>query len=295
MWGLSTFSQAKASRAISTSKWFGIRSSMYGSRLQSSGSVFLERSRAGPWSGIDREKKKRRTRSKPSEVECCCPMHAQCCGRMRCLPSTVFSFPVYLIGCCLSFGHTDWRFWHWLPPRNKVVKQCQNLILNFSKWAHWLSAIFMICSLWRWPSKTDSIFNTFKHSETKNACGTFQGVGLHRLCLCLRAIEHPWQTPPHSIWPSSTAPYIDLDPVHLDIPPPCRHSYTYIHPYRLSPSSPSLVCPSCLAFLQSRNRSSGKGRVIADSPPASASLGRCVFASRRVVTLFISPVPPCLA
>lgn len=79
---------------------------MYGSRLQSSGSVF--------WSGseldCDQEKirkEKQRERSKPSEVECRCLTHAQCCGCVQFLPSAVFSFPVYLIGCCLSPGHTE--------------------------------------------------------------------------------------------------------------------------------------------------------------------------------------------
>ncbi len=265
---------------------------MYCSRLQSSGSVF--------WNGseLDREqeeirKKKKRVRSKPSEAEFCCPMHAQSCGCMRCLPSTVFSFPVYLIGCCLCAGHTDWQFWHWLPPRN-VAKQCQDFIVRFSMWAHLLSVKFVIPSPWRWPNKTDSIFNIFKCSKTENVYGTFQGVSLHRLCLCLRAIEHPWQTFSPSIWRSSTAPYIDLDPVHLDIPPPCLHAYTSLPPVSFLSLPSSSRCPSCLTFLQSRNRSSGNGRVIADSPPASASLGRCLFASRRIVTLSISPGRPYL-
>lgn len=271
---------------------------MYGSRLQSSGSVF--------WSGseldCDQEeigKKRKRARSKPSEVEHCCLTHAQYCGCLRCLPSTVFSFPVYLIGCCLSAGHihlTDWQFWCWLPPRNGAVMQTffwESGSLIFSKSHSW----YPFCED---GQAKHIVYLIHLNAPGQNVHGIFPGVGL--LCLwfnvyvCVQLSIHDRHFFP-SIWPSSTAPYIDLDPVHLDIPPPCLHAYTYIYPPLLSPSSPSssrALCPSFLAFLQSRNRSSGNGRLIADSPPASASLGRCLFASHHIVILSIWPVPPYL-
>lgn len=56
--------------------------------------------------------------------------------------------------------------------------------------------------------------------------------------VCVQLRIHNSLFPP-SIWPASTAPYINLDPVHLDIPPPCLHAYTYIHPCLPSPSPPS--------------------------------------------------------
>ena len=103
------------------------------------------------WTGIRKRsgKKKRRARSKPSEVECRC---ARCCGCMRFLPSAAFSFPVYLIGCCLNAGHADWQAWRWLPPRNEVAERCQGFVARFPMWAHLLSVKFMIPSLLRWPS-----------------------------------------------------------------------------------------------------------------------------------------------
>lgn len=292
-----------ASQAILTSEWFGIWSNMYGSRLQSSGPVF--------WSGseLDRDqeesrKKQKGAGSKPSEVECCCSMHAQYCGCSPCLPSAVFFFFI----SCLS----DWllsQYWtyslYWLtdsfdvdyPPEMEAVIQTSGVWLTYFQ-----QRPFMIPILWGWPSKTYCIFHTFKCSKTKKCIWYISRRGFTLplvKCLCLCAIEHLWQTfffP--SICSSSTAAYIDLDLVHLDIPPPWLHActvHTYILASCLLPFPPvSSHCLSFLTFLRSGNRGSGNGQVIADSPPASASLGRCLFVSPRIVTLSISPVPPYL-
>lgn len=114
--------------------------------------------------------------------------------------------------------------------------------------------------------------------------------------VCVQLSIHNRLFPP-SIWPffySSSHQFGPSAPGHSSTLPPCIYIHTSLPPVCFLSLHVSSHSPSCLTFLQSRNRSGGNGRVIADSPPASASLGRCLFASRRVVTLSNSLVPPYL-
>ena len=96
------------------------------------------------WTVIRRRSGKReeRARSKPSEAECCCSMHAQCCGCLCFLPSSFFS-PVYLIGCFHSAGHTelltDSFDIDYPPTSDGAAMQCQDFILRSLTAVHLLS------------------------------------------------------------------------------------------------------------------------------------------------------------
>lgn len=111
-------------------------------------------------------------------------------------------------------------------------------------------------------------------------------------CLCLCAIEHPWQTPPPpSSGPLLYTPLLQFGPSalgHSSIPPLCIHIHACIP---LSPSFSSTVSThrsSILTFLHTQNTESVNGHAIADSPPASASLGRKASLPFAMQSLYLS-------
>lgn len=172
--------------------------------------------------------------------------------------------------------------------------QCKDI----SRESHLLSVKpFMILMLWRWPSKT-VILNTFICSKTKKKCIWYiSRCGFTPClvkCLCLCAIEHPLTdliSLHLALLYSSVLRFGPGAPGHSSTLSPCIYIHISLPPVSFLSLPVSSHCPSFLTFLQSQNRSNGNWRVIDDSPPASASLGRCLFASPCIVILSFSPVP----